>query len=426
MSRFCVVSECPQISVPPLTGSSAARDGPVIKPPNAWAFGGMTAPLIAGAAAIGAGVYEASYLSSAEGKKDLLAHPDPGAAERQRVHEALNPTDRLTVPRPVWMDELLRVQSLATPAGAASVTRDLGIQQPAWMSPAAKAAPAQAFPDIKIDSESLGELSSTSSSFSSVFSSGASAIQNAGSSALRALEAGASGVGAMIGNSAANSLRAAASALSISVNVKAPVAAPGDTGAKNLSNDADPSWPELVFRSTLSGMAHSSKLRRDGENARQYFRRLQRRDYLTGYEQERRRQATAEGSRRIDVTLDAKALEDYATVLAYLRGLNKKLASISTPLVRVSAQEVIRLALSHAAFSMWEDYDQAAKKGSYSMLAEGLAAEKTANKAERKPSKGRPSTAGGDPRPADADDEQHAASEMWAKPTAKKQKRRSR
>jgi hypothetical protein len=173
-------------------------------------------------------------------------------------------------------------------------------------------------------------------------------------------------------------------------------------------------------------MAHSSKLRRDGENARQYFRRLQRRDYLTGYEQERRRQATAEGSRRIDVTLDAKALEDYATVLAYLRGLNKKLASISTPLVRVSAQEVIRLALSHAAFSMWEDYDQAAKKGSCSMLAEGLAAEKTANKAERKPSKGRPSTAGGDPRPADADDEQHAASEMWAKPTAKKQKRRSR
>ena len=62
--------------------------------------------------------------------------------------------------------------------------------------------------------------------------------------------------------------------------------------------------------STLGGMA-------EVENATQYFRRWARRQYLTGYEQERRRQAKAEGSRRIDVTLNAKALDDYATVLAY-------------------------------------------------------------------------------------------------------------
>src|SRR5580704_8635648 len=81
-----------------------------------------------------------------------------------------------------------------------------------------------------------------------------------------------------------------------------------------------------VFRSTLGGMAHSSHLRHDGENATQYFRRLHRRDYLTEYEQERRRQAKAEGSRRIDVTLNAKALDDYATVLAYLKGINRFIA----------------------------------------------------------------------------------------------------
>src|ERR1700756_5460402 len=37
MSRFCVVSESPQIKVPPLTGPSAAKDGPVMRPPNAAA-----------------------------------------------------------------------------------------------------------------------------------------------------------------------------------------------------------------------------------------------------------------------------------------------------------------------------------------------------------------------------------------------------
>ena len=121
-------------------------------------------------------------------------------------------------------------------------------------------------------------------------------------------------------------------------------------------------------------MAHSlSRLRRDGEGATQYFRRLNRRDYLTEYEQERRRQAKAEGSRRIDVTLDAQALDDYATVLAYLKGMNRLMVErFNKPLppTRLSDTEVIRLALSHAAASMRDDDDEAIKTGRHRMLAE--------------------------------------------------------
>ena len=120
-------------------------------------------------------------------------------------------------------------------------------------------------------------------------------------------------------------------------------------------------------------MAHSSKLRRDGEKANQYLRRLHRRDYLTEYEQERRRQAKAEGSRRIDVTLDAKALDDYATVLAYLKGMNRLIAErvkMPLPPTRLSDTEVIRLALDYAAASMREEDSKAAKAGLHRMLAE--------------------------------------------------------
>jgi hypothetical protein len=127
-----------------------------------------------------------------------------------------------------------------------------------------------------------------------------------------------------------------------------------------------------VFRSTLGGMAYSSRLRHDGEKARQYFRRLRRRDYLTEYEQERRRQAKAEGSRRIDVTLNAKALDDYATVLAWLKGLNRHIATFSKPLppTRLSATEIIRMALNYAASDMREEDDKAAKTGGRRMLDE--------------------------------------------------------
>jgi hypothetical protein len=110
----------------------------------------------------------------------------------------------------------------------------------------------------------------------------------------------------------------------------------------------------------------------DREDTIQYFRRWARRQYLTEYEQERRRQAKAEGSRRIDVTLNAKALDDYATVLAWLKGLNRHMATFSKPLppTRLSATEIIRMALSYAASGMREEDDQAAKSGKRGMLDE--------------------------------------------------------
>jgi hypothetical protein len=61
----------------------------------------------------------------------------------------------------------------------------------------------------------------------------------------------------------------------------------------------------------------------DAADPIQYFSRWRRRQYLTRYEQGRRAIAKAEGARRIDVTLDAKALDDYATVRSYLKGLNR-------------------------------------------------------------------------------------------------------
>jgi hypothetical protein len=56
----------------------------------------------------------------------------------------------------------------------------------------------------------------------------------------------------------------------------------------------------------------------DADDPIQYLRRWGRRQYLTRYEQERRAIAKAEGARRVDATLDAKALDDYATMLACL------------------------------------------------------------------------------------------------------------
>jgi hypothetical protein len=104
-------------------------------------------------------------------------------------------------------------------------------------------------------------------------------------------------------------------------------------------------------------MAHSSRLRRDGEGAIQYFRRLRRRDYLTEYEQERRRQAKAEGSRRIDVTLNPEALDDYATVRSYLKRLNRLMAerNIKADPFRLSAAEIIHTALRQAAAAIEKD-----------------------------------------------------------------------
>jgi hypothetical protein len=108
------------------------------------------------------------------------------------------------------------------------------------------------------------------------------------------------------------------------------------------------------------------------DDAIQYFRRWGRRQYLTRYEHERRAMAKSEGARRVDVTLDARALGDYATVLAYLRGMNRLMAGLSKPLppTRLSATEVIRLALSYAASTMRDEDDEAAKSGGRRFLDE--------------------------------------------------------
>jgi hypothetical protein len=109
------------------------------------------------------------------------------------------------------------------------------------------------------------------------------------------------------------------------------------------------------------------------EDATQYFRRWARRKYLTEHEQQRRARAKAEGARRIDVTLNAKALDDYATVRRYIEGLNRWFAehslrlsdteSAKVPPIRLSDTEIITMALDRAAAAICKDDDQSAKAG---------------------------------------------------------------
>jgi hypothetical protein len=110
----------------------------------------------------------------------------------------------------------------------------------------------------------------------------------------------------------------------------------------------------------------------DAADPIQDFRRWRRRQYLTRYEQGRRAIAKAEGARRIDVTLDAKALDDYATVRSYLKGLNRFSSERKLPgwPVRLSATEIIRLALDRAAWSIRDDEYEAAKSGGRRFLDE--------------------------------------------------------
>jgi hypothetical protein len=107
----------------------------------------------------------------------------------------------------------------------------------------------------------------------------------------------------------------------------------------------------------------------DADGPLQYFRRWGRRQYLTRYERERRARAKSEGARRVDVTLDAQALDDYATVLAYLKGMNRLMAGLSRPLppYRLSAT-VIRMALRRAASDILEEDDETAKSGGRRIL----------------------------------------------------------
>ena len=95
----------------------------------------------------------------------------------------------------------------------------------------------------------------------------------------------------------------------------------------------------------------------EGEDSIQYFHRWARRQYLTKHEQERRARAKAEGARRIDVTLSAQALDDYATVRCYLQRLNRIATerNIPMPPFRLSDTEVITAALSRAASAIEDD-----------------------------------------------------------------------
>ena len=125
-----------------------------------------------------------------------------------------------------------------------------------------------------------------------------------------------------------------------------------------MAEDAVPDVANHVFRSTLGSMA-------DGEDATQHFRRWARRQYLTGAtSRSAGRQAKAEGSRRIDVTLNAEAQDDYAAVRSFLEGVNRTMAERNMPGTpfRLSATEVIHPALRQAAAAI-EEEERAAKTG---------------------------------------------------------------
>jgi hypothetical protein len=87
---------------------------------------------------------------------------------------------------------------------------------------------------------------------------------------------------------------------------------------------------------------------------------------------QRQAKAKAAGARRIDVTLDAKALDDYATVRFYLKGLNRVASerNIFGFPIRLSDSAIIRLARDRAAADMREEDDQAAKAGRLRVLGE--------------------------------------------------------
>ena len=105
----------------------------------------------------------------------------------------------------------------------------------------------------------------------------------------------------------------------------------------------------------------------DADDPIQYFRHWGRRQYLTRYEQERRARAKSEGARRVDVTL-----EDYATVMAYLKGMNRLMAerNIRALPFRLSTADVIREALSRAAGDILDEDDKVAKFGGRRFLDE--------------------------------------------------------
>jgi hypothetical protein len=102
-----------------------------------------------------------------------------------------------------------------------------------------------------------------------------------------------------------------------------------------------------------------------------YWAHRRRQEYLRKHEEQRRKNAKAEGARRIDVTLRGAMLDDYATVRLYIEGLNRLAAErkvIGFP-IRLSDTEIIKMALDQAAHAILEEDDKNRKAGLHRMLA---------------------------------------------------------
>jgi hypothetical protein len=87
-----------------------------------------------------------------------------------------------------------------------------------------------------------------------------------------------------------------------------------------------------------------------------------RREYVRRHAQARRAAARQEGARRIDVTLKADALDNYATVRRYIEAIDKlidrnpKIPRRHRP---ISDTDVINWALNKAAEAIWQNEEAA-------------------------------------------------------------------
>ena len=87
------------------------------------------------------------------------------------------------------------------------------------------------------------------------------------------------------------------------------------------------------------------------------LRRWRRRVYLTQHQAQRRAELKAEGARRIDVTLRGDSLDDFDIVRRWIERINclgaERLGDKFVP-IPLTDQDVIRIALSHAASKLAE------------------------------------------------------------------------
>jgi hypothetical protein len=88
-----------------------------------------------------------------------------------------------------------------------------------------------------------------------------------------------------------------------------------------------------------------------------FLHRWRRRNYLTDRARKRRAASRQRGARRIDVTLEGEAFDDYAVVRDHLEGINRIMAerSIKADPFRLSDPEVIKAALRLAVSKIFED-----------------------------------------------------------------------